>query len=288
MAYIISQLTEDLAKKIFGSKENAIKYLGYLDKINTIPELQGIKSNTKTKDIMQIIVKYWNYDISKNLIRNIFRETPKYKRGKDSVNAIENLFSEWKNLNLGPVLWPCSQGQFDEFVQRVNSMTDTGMQKDAKVKEAAVKYRRLKEINTVRNDYLETLIFEKNENIVPTLDHRRGVDFFIDGVSFDQKVAKSPTNEFKKDYGENWKDYAIKNPLKVAEYLYRYQDEGRFGADPRLYIVYLDEDIPVLELKSKIDEIDIAQPSEVTFDYKHKIQGIKRYKTKCFVILLSK
>lgn len=162
-----------------------------------------------------------------------------------------------------------------------------GLAKDEKVKIAAVKYRRLKEINTVRNDYLETLIFVKNENIVPTLDHRRGVDFFIDGVSYDQKVAKSPTNEFKKDFGDDWKNYAKQNPLKVAEYLYTYQDEGRFGADPRLYVVYLDEDIAVHDLKNKIDSIDISQPSEITFQYNHKSTGTKQYKTTCFVILLS-
>lgn len=131
------------------------------------------------------------------------------------------------------------------------------------------------------------MIFNKNDNIVPTLDHRRGVDFFINGISFDQKVAKSPTAEFKKDFGVNWKDYAKQNPIKVAEYLYRYQDEGRFDSDPRLYIVYLDEDIPVIDLKSKIEEIDITHPSEVTFEYKHKTQGTKLYKTTCFVILLS-
>jgi len=179
------------------------------------------------------------------------------------------------------------KGDFDNFVQRINASLESGILKDEKVKMAAVKYRRLKEINTVRNDYLETLIFEKNQNIVPTLDHRRGVDFFINGYSFDQKVAKSPTNQFKKDFGEDWKNIAKENPLKVAEYLYKYQDEGRFGADPRLYVVYLDEDIPVHSLKSKIDFIDISNPSEVTFEYGHKDLGLKQYKTNCFVILLS-
>ncbi len=111
--------------------------------------------------------------------------------------------------------------------------------------------------------------------------------FFINGISFDQKVSKSPTKEFKNDFGENWKIEAQKNPLKVAEYLYQNQDEGRFGHDPRLYIVYLDEDIPVSKLKEKIDEVDIMKPSEITFQYKHKTGGLKAYKTSCFVVLLS-
>jgi glycine cleavage system protein P-like pyridoxal-binding family len=75
-------------------------------------------------------------------------------------------------------------------------------EKDEEVKIAAVKYRRLKELNTARNDYLETLLFEKNINIIPTLKHNKGTDFYIDGISFDQKVAKSPTQEFIKKYGD--------------------------------------------------------------------------------------
>jgi hypothetical protein len=288
LEYIISRLTEDLAKKILSNKNNAFDYLKNLNKLVPNNEIENLKSNIPTEQIWKMVVKYWNYEISKDIIRNLFKKTVKYIKGKDSVIAIEQLIQEWKNLNLGEVSWPCSQGDFDGFVQRINNLSDSGLIKDEKVKVAAVKYRRLKEINTVRNDYLETLIFEKNENIVPTLDHRRGVDFFINGVSYDQKVAKSPTKQFMKDFGDNWKDFAIKNPIKVAEYLYRYQDEGRFGADPRLYIVYLDEDIPVLDLKAKIDEIDISKPQEVTFIYKHKDVGEKQYKTNCFVILLCK
>ncbi len=287
MEYIISMLTENLAKKILANKDTAIKYLNELDRRVSIPELSNLKTSISTNDVWKLVVKYWNYDISKDIIRNLFRQTDKYKRGIGSVEAISILRKEWEELNLGKLEWPCSQGDFDGFVQRINTLQENGIVKDEKVKIAAVKYRRLKELNTARNDYLETLIFEKNENIVPTLSHRRGVDFFIEGLSFDQKVAKSPTREFMKAYGANWREEAKKNPLKVAEYLYTYQDEGRFGADPRLYIVYLDEDIPILELKNKIDEIDISHPSEIVFQYKHKTGGVKQYKTLCFVILLS-
>lgn len=112
------------------------------------------------------------------------------------------------------------------------------------------------------------------------------MDFFINGISFDQKVAKSPTNEFKRDFKENWKEYAIKHPEKVAEYLYKYQDEGRFGADNRLLVVYLDEDVTIERIAEIIQETDLEEPLEVTFDYTHKNQGNKTYKVNCFVILL--
>lgn len=149
----------------------------------------------------------------------------------------------------------------------------------------------MKEINTVRNDYLETLIFDKNPDIMPTFTNSLNVDFFINGYSFDQKVGRSCTKEFADDHGENWKGIAINNPEKVAEYLYRLQDEGRFDADPRLYVVYLDEDISILDLKNKIQQIDFSNPYEITFDYKSgkgTNQKITTYKTRCFVILLSK
>lgn len=171
-------------------------------------------------------------------------------------------------------------------MQRINSEKENGFVKDEKVKVAAVKYRRIKEINTVRNDFIETLIFEKNDNILPTLNHRRGVDFFINGISFDQKVSKSPTNEFKSHFKDGWRATAIKNPKLVAEYLYKYQDEGRFGADPRLLVVYIDEDVSIEKIREIINNTDLNSPLEINFTYKHKIQGEKKYKVPCFVILL--
>lgn len=53
------------------------------------------------------------------------------------------------------------------------------------------------------------------------------------------------------------------NPEKVAEYLYRLQDEGRFDAERRLYVVYLDEDISVIDLKDKIQEVDFSTPLDI-------------------------
>ena len=189
-------------------------------------------------------------------------------------------------LGLGVLNWPFSQGQFDNFVQALNAENNTRSEKDEKVKLAAVKYRRIKELNTERNDFLETLVFLKNDNIIPTLSHRKGVDFFIDGVSYDQKVSRSPTNEFKKDFGEHWKTTAIEHPEKVAEYLYTYQDEGRFGAEPRLFIVYLDDEISPIRIQQIIENTNLVTPSPITFKFKHKDVGLKTYRTEAFVILL--
>lgn len=296
MEYIKSKLSEDLAKKILGNTKHATDYLL---RLNNKKPLQGLKFRNVTRgkrtgeaipvfeeSIWKLVVKSWEYNLSKEIIRELFRETEKYKNGKEANNAMELLIKEWENLKIGKIEWPFSQGDFDGFVQRVNSEKINGLVKDEKVKIAAVKYRRIKEINTVRNDFIETLIFEKNTNTLPTLNHRRGVDFFIDGVSYDQKVSKSPTNQFKKRFGDEWRAEAIKNPKLVAEYLYQYQDEGRFGADPRLLVVYLDEDVSIQKIKDIISTTNLDEPIEVDFSFSHKSQGGKNYKVPCFVILL--
>lgn len=273
-------IDRDIVKKIFSSKPNAIEFLqlyGY-----DIKQL----SKQKSDELFNEIVRIWNYDDAKDKIRTLFKEKPKFISGLKGEDTINILLNEWKSLNLGNVGWPFSQGQFDNFVQHLNAENTSRSVKDEKVKLAAVRYRRIKEINTERNDFLETLVFLKNENIIPTLSHTKGVDFFINGESYDQKVAKSPTNEFKKDFGSNWKSYAINNPHKVAEYLYRYQDEGRFGASPRLFIVYLDEEISPLRIKEIISKTNLETPLKVTFDFKHINGGTKTYKTEAFVILL--
>ena len=127
MEYILSMLTKDLAKKILANKDTAIEYLIELDRKRPIYELSDIKKSTKTDEIWKLEVKYWDYHISKDIIRTLFRKTAKYRRGKESVNAISVLRDEWKKLNLGNFEWPCSQGDFDGFVQRINSLPDIGL-----------------------------------------------------------------------------------------------------------------------------------------------------------------
>lgn len=273
-------INQDIVKKIFSNKPNAIEFLelyGYNPK-----DLKKIAP----KDLFNEIVKIWNYNNAKDKIRSIFQNKPKFTNGLRGEETINILINEWNALNLGDIKWPFSQGQFDTFVQSLNSGNSTRGVKDEKVKAAAIRYRRIKELNTERNDFLETLVFLKNENIIPTLSHNRGVDFFIDGISYDQKVARSPTNEFKRHFGEDWKQGAIDNPTLVAQYLYQFQDEGRFGASPRLFIVYLDEEITPLRIKQIIDNTSLETPLEITFDFNHKSTGIETYKTEAFVILL--
>lgn len=90
---------------------------------------------------------------------------------------------------------------------------------------------------------------------------------------------------------ESWKKQAVNNPEKVAEYLYKYQDEGRFGADSRLLVVYLDEEVSINQIAETIENTDLNNPLEITFEYTHNrgkpTERKKTYKVNCFIILLS-
>jgi len=273
------QMSEDIAKKILGNTARAKEFLSLMGALR----FAGLNS----KDTWKAVVDNWDYEKALPIIRKMFTQSDKFARGSTAEKVLAQLKEDWDALSLGNISWPFSQGDFDGFVQRINSSRTVEAQaKDEETKLAAVKYRRIKEINTYRNDFIETLIFEKNLNILPTLNHRRGVDFYIDGVSFDQKVAKSPTAQFKKKYGDHWRAKAIEQPSLVAEYLYKYQDEGRFGADPRLLVVYLDEDVTSEKIREIINSTDLQQPQEITFTFDHKVQGSTEYKVSCFVILL--
>ncbi len=277
----------DLAKKIFGNKANATTYLEVLNRTTPIEGLYNSKGKISSKlDVWCSVVNSWNYSRSLPIIRDLFKQTPKYHRGSEANQAVSLLKAEWEALNLGSFEWPFSQGDFDNFVQRINAQANSGEQKDNSVKHAAVKFRRIKEINTYRNDYIETMIFNLSDDILPTLGHRRGVDFFINGISFDQKVSRSVTNEFKRDNGDEWRAKAIASPLEVAKYLYTYQDEGRFGADPRLLIVFIDEDVSVERIETLVNSCNFSAPQRVSFTYKTKVGRSDTYQTECIVILL--
>lgn len=300
MKDIRKNFSTKIAKKIFWKADNWTIFLEKLSEKKDINLPLKVISKGKNKwksiinlsnnEIWDMVIKHWDYSIWEKIIRELFKGSEKYSSWKDSYNTMNILKDEWNKLNLNEVKWPFSQWQFDWFVQQLNSQSISWFEKDDKVKIAAVKYRRIKEINTVRNDFIETLIFEKNNNILPTLNHRRWVDFFINGISYDQKVAKSPTNEFKRKYWDNWKETAIKNPKIVAEYLYKYQDEWRFWADSRLLVVYLDEEVSIEKISNTIDKVNFDKPTEIVFTYTHNkwnpSEYNETYKVNCFIILL--
>lgn len=279
---LINSITSTEISKIFGNTSNKKDYLNRLFK-----ELNLNYTVAKTKnDIDEQIQKTWSYEISKSIIRGMFKETLKYKSQKECKTQIDKAIEEWNNLNLGDFKWPFSAMSFDQHVHTLNRNNDySEEEKDKILTTETIKFRRIKHINALRNDYIEYLIF-KNENVIPTLGNRRGVDFYINGEPYDQKVARSVGNEFIKTYEEKYKEIAISHPEYVAKSLYENQDEERFGDEARLLIVYLDNDVKADAIQSQLSNIDFNKPLEISFNYKHSNNTIICHNTKCFVILL--
>lgn len=268
--------------KIFANKEEKMEYL------KKMYENKNIDKNIPnvTRKIEEEIIETWEYEISKKIIREMFRKTDKYKNSKQSDKFLKEMMEEWNKLSLGEYNWPFHPVGFDQYIQRINCQNITEEEKDVIVKKDIVKFRRIKRINTFRNDFIEYLIFENNDNIVPTLKHNKGVDFYINGFPYDQKVSRSVTKEFKNSFGDNWKYKAINNPEIVAEYLYKYQDEQRFGIEPRLLIVYLDENVSNKSIYNCVRKVDFAEPIKINFEYTHSNNINKNYSTECYIILL--
>ena len=149
---IKSRINFELVKKIFSNANNAKKFLTYFN-VNA--------KGHSSRDMFNEIVKIWDYDKALPVIRDIFKASSKFSRGSKGADNLEILLNEWHNLNLGNISWPFSQRAFDNFVQSINAENIQRSQKDEKVKNAAIKYRRIKEINTERNDFIENLIFLK-------------------------------------------------------------------------------------------------------------------------------
>ena len=272
-------------KKIFSNKEEKIEYLELLYKQNNI-NIPISKTNTR---IDEAIINSWDFEISNKIIRKMFKKTEKYNIGKYSADAIKEMMDQWNKLNLGKFEWPFHPIAFDQHIQDINTNKQlTEEEKDEKVKQEIVKFRRIKKINTARNDFIEYLIVVNNENVTPTLKHNRGVDFYINGYPFDQKVSRSVTTNFINDYRDNWKEVAKKNPEIVAEYLYKYQDEARFGAESRLLIVYLDDDITEDEIYNCVLKTNLKEPKHISFEYEFSNNTKKVFNVDCYIILLSK
>ncbi len=133
---------------------------------------------------------------------------------------------------------------------------------------------------------MEYLIIGSSIDVIPTFSHKGGIDFYINGIGFDQKVSRSVTNQFKKEYGEEWRDVAIENPYEVCRYLMMYGDESRFSNVPRLFIVDIDGNYELDGIEGIIRDINFDSPRDVDYVYNHKSTGEKSYSCPVICILL--
>ena len=217
----------------------------------------------------------------------MFFHSEKYLSGIECKNDIDFLIDDWNRNNLGVIEWPFSAANFDGYVARLNRRTEfSEKDKDNILAEEVIKFRRIKDINTKRNDYIESLIVLYNKNIIPTFRHNRGLDYYINGEPFDQKVSRGVGKAFKNEFGDGYYNIAINHPELVAKSLYENQDEERFDDDPRIYVVYLDDNISSDTIEQAIIDTDFNNPIEIDFEYRHSNRNILLHRTHCYILLL--
>lgn len=269
-------------KRIFSNKELKILYLTKLfESKEDAPPIE----NTIAKIDNQII-STWEYELSKNILRELFKQSEKYRRCRDCGGQIQDALQSWSENNIGEFSWPFSAMNFDNRVHQINRMEISENEKDSILCSDVKRFRRIKDINSKRNDYIEYLIFEHNENVIPTFTNSKGIDFYINGEPYDQKASKSAGGDFIREYGEDYREIALNHPELVAKSLYEHQDKSRFGDEPRLFVVYLDSDISAERTKNIILNTNFMSSIEIEFDYKHSRNNIQHHSTHCFIVLL--
>jgi hypothetical protein len=269
-------LTEYDVSKIFGNKENAIEFLLFTIDL-TYKEL----NKKKSKEIYQLVMNSWDYNQALPIIREM---AFKKKYNRINYNLNKNSYNK-TCLNLikrfgGNNNWGFNPFDYDGHMTRYIRNSKNIMKDTNEYVELVVKNLWIKSLNMYRSYLFEYFIIKNKKDILPTLGNKSLTDFYYLGKSRDQKNSKSVTTEFEKDYGSNWKETALTNPELVAKYLYTNQGEGRFGFEPRLFIINLKDGCQTVEEIEEISKnINFGESLPIDFEYK----GVE-YKTDAIVI----
>lgn len=290
-------ITKEQVGLILGSRETQLAFLLKMEVIWGVPTKLNRKGNKvidtkQVKDTTQYIVDNWNYEDAKQVLRDMFRNTEKYQRGMGAKETFNRFKQKYIELGYTDYKWPFVSGQFDAYAVKTvvypsvsdESKFEEGLRRTQKDVE---KFSYLKIFNTLRNDYLEYLIFNADQDIIPTFSHRGGIDFYIHGIGFDQKVSRSVTNQFVDAYGDNWREIALERPYEVARYLMELGDEARFSNVPRLFIIDVDGSYELEGIDEKVRDISFDEPHTVEYTYNHSSTGAKTYSCPVICLMLT-
>ena len=248
---------------------------------------------SKIGDVTDYIVNHWEYEVCRDVLRDMYVLTDKYKNGqnaKENFKIFQEMYREDGYTNYE---YPFVANNYDGF-----SMTEMiyptinhpelfrGRYHNV-VSPKILKQFYLKTFGILRNDYIEYLMFNGNIDVIPTFGKKKGLDFFINWEGFDQKVSRSVTNQFKKYYGDNWRGDAIGDPYEVCKYLMMYGDEARFSNVPRLFVIDIDGNYDLNGIEDIVSNVNFDSPRVVDYVYNHKSTGNTKYSCKVICILLT-
>lgn len=121
----------------------------------------------------------------------------------------------------------------------------------------------------------------ENKNIIPTIKNNFGVDIFFRDQPFDLKITYVPQGYPISD--------AIKDPKKLAKWMYENQGEQRFGADNRFFVIVenwemkRNFDLLYQEIDKFLESADVTERDEIQFTFRGDI-----YTTVSKILIISK
>ncbi len=265
-------------------------------KLNCIPlqqlkilaqELDINNTGSGTEIIKRIIAKQTDEKIIDKFIKQQYSEKVQKRR---TIISDEDLKKEL--LKVKTFYWGVVQGQLDqkiqtEYVRKIVRYENLLKSVKEKLYNDVTNYV----ICTWFNHWTTVLIEEHistHTKVIPTIKNIKGIDIFFDGQPFDLKVTYLPREYKPID--------AIKDPSKLAIWMYENQGVQRFGADNRLFVVLLDIKNPDQSWQLKRDfslvfeKIDnffnneqVSKKDEIVFTF-----GKKTYTAVTKVLIITK
>ena len=106
--------------KIFDKRERKTEYLLRLF------ETMGINMQLPRtlRGLDECIIDTWNYESSKDVIREMFFESEKFNNGIAAKDEIDYLIRNWHEHRLGDIEWPFAAMNFDQHAARLNRRSD--------------------------------------------------------------------------------------------------------------------------------------------------------------------
>lgn len=218
----------------------------------------GISSSGKAADIIKrILEKQPDEKLINKFIKQKYAEKIKERRAIISDEDLKKELMKVKTFSWGVV-----QGQLDqkiqtEYVRKIVRYEDLLNNVKAKLYDDVTNYV----ICTWFNHWTTVLIEEHistHPKVIPTIKNIKGIDIFFDGQPFDLKVTYLPKGYDPID--------AVRNPSRLAVWMYENQGAQGFGADNRLFVVLLDKDNPERSWELKRDFDLVFQKIDNFFD----------------------
>lgn len=270
-------------KEVINLKLNSIP----TEDLRNLAKNLGVRNDGNTTDIIKRLIDI--NDVDKDIdifIKNQYNL--KINARRKLINDDDLIKELYKVKKFS---WGIVQGQLDqkiqaEYVRKIVRYDEVISNVKSKLHNDVTSYV----ICTWYNHWTTVLIEEhisQHKKVLPTIKNIKGIDIFFNGQPFDLKITYLP-----RGYDEQ---EAVKNPQKLAIWLYENQGAQRFGADNRLFVILLDTRNPEESWKlkrnfdlvfSKIDEFfdkeKVSQTDEVVFSF-----GKNTYTTVSKVLIIS-